>query len=253
MSAMRYALELARKGLPVFPVLETKAPACPGGFKSATADAAGVVELWRRHPAPLVGVPTGEVSGLDVLDIDPRHGGDRWLNANRHLLPITREHRTRSGGWHIFFRHRPGLRNSAGLLGAGVDIRAAGGYVVWWPAAGLSVEDPTIIADWPPWISDRLEAPRNSRPVDLPTVRGNGYASAALRHAVQAVGRAVPGNRNDILNREAFGLSRFALAGDLDAQHIANALATAGIAAGLPEREVAATLRSALRAAGIAV
>jgi hypothetical protein len=28
----------------------------------------------------LIGVPTGEISGLAVIDIDPRHGGETWLD-----------------------------------------------------------------------------------------------------------------------------------------------------------------------------
>jgi hypothetical protein len=84
-------------------------------------------------------------------------------------------------------------------------------------------------------------------------VPGKGYAAAALQRAVDSVGRATRGSRNETLNREAFGLSRFALSGALDAQLIANALATAGLAAGLAEREVRGTLASAFRAAGIAL
>ena len=251
LTALREALALADRGIPCFPCANSKAPTGPGGFKSAARTMADVTGLWRQHPGALVGVPTGEASGFDVLDIDPRHGGETWLAAEAHRLPITRRHRTRSGGCHVLFRHREGIRNSAGRIAPGVDVRAAGGYIIWWPAAGLPIENPGALAEWPAWLLAQLGPKTLARPVVAVAIPGKGYAAAALRRAVEAVGRATPGTRNDTLNREAFGLSRFALSGALDAQSIANALATAGLAAGLAEREVRGTLTSAFRAAGI--
>ena len=247
------ALALASRGIPCFPCLADKTPATPHGFKSAACNPKAAAELWQCHPGPLVGVPTGEASGFDVLDIDPRNGGNTWFDRERYRLPLTRQHRTRSGGWHVLFRYRPGMRNSAGRIARGIDIRATGGYIVWWPAAGLPIENPAAIAEWPAWLLDRLAPKSQARAVAAVPIRGQGYALAALRRAVDAVGRAVPGTRNETLNREAFALSRFAGNGALDPQQIATALATAALAAGLPEREVRGTLASAFRAAGLSL
>ena len=252
-TAFLEALALAKRGTACFPCNVDKTPATPGGFKSAVHDVVEVAEIWRLYPGPLVGVPTGEASGFDVLDIDPRHGGDTWLAAEAYRLPITRTHRTRSGGCHVLFRHRAGMRNSAGRIAPGIDIRGTGGYVIWWPVAGLPVENPEAIAEWPEWLLNKLAPQSQARPVAAVPIPGKGYAIAALRRAVDAVAGAVPGTRNETLNREAFALSRFALVNALDPQHIATALATAGLAAGLAEREVRATLASAFRAAGIAL
>ena len=151
------ALELAESGIPVFPCIldgtkRDKSPACPTGFKAATDDPEAVRKLWRQHPGPLVGVPTGAVSGFGALDIDPRHGGDHWLDANRSRLPITRTHATRSGGCHLLFKHHPGMGCSANRVASGVDVRADGGYIIWWPAAGLPLVDNGPVADWPSWV-----------------------------------------------------------------------------------------------------
>jgi hypothetical protein len=162
-TALLEALALADRGVPCFPCAGSKAPAGAGGFKSAVRKLADVTELWRRHPGSLVGVPTGEVSGFDVLDIDPRNGGGEWLAAEASRLPRTRRHRTRSGGWHLLFRHRAGMRNSAGRIAPGVDVRAAGGYIIWWPAAGLSIENPETIAEWPAWLLDKLAPKTHGR------------------------------------------------------------------------------------------
>jgi len=72
------ALALAATGVPVFPCTGRKVPAIPGGHGhlDATTDPDEVRNLFTRAPwAKLIGVATGARSGLDILDIDPRHGG----------------------------------------------------------------------------------------------------------------------------------------------------------------------------------
>lgn len=167
MNALQAALDLAARGVPVFPCLNTKAPACAGGFKAASTDPATIRAMFASPAAALIGVPTGAVSGLDVLDLDPRHGSDAWWIANQHRIPVTLIHETRSGGKHLVFKHRAGLRCSAGTLAPGCDVRADLGYVIWWPAAGCPVwldEEP---APWPAWVlsglSTRAAAPAEPR------------------------------------------------------------------------------------------
>jgi hypothetical protein len=87
----------------------------------------------------------------------------------RNQLPDTRTHRTRSGGLHLFFRHAPGLRNSASRLAPGCDVRADGGYVIWWPAAGLPVLSAAPAALWPDQLLRQLQAaPQPPRMPALP-------------------------------------------------------------------------------------
>ena len=160
--SVRWTLRLAERGLPCFPCREDKRPATPRGFKDATCDQHQLRELWLRHPGPLVGVPTGDISGLDILDIDPRHGGDYWFAEHMNSLPPTRVHRTRSGGLHLFFQHEQQLRCSVGRIAAGVDVRASGGYLIWWPATGLPVLSDLRTATWPNWL--RLQLSPSPRP-----------------------------------------------------------------------------------------
>lgn len=174
MNALPSALDLAAHGFAVFPCLPTKAPACPHGHLDACNDPAGVRELWRRWPGPLIGAPTGGRNGFDVLDVDPRHGGDTWHAEHRHRLPETRVHETRSGGLHILFRHASGVRNSAGKIAAEIDVRGEGGFVIWWPAAGCPVLAEGPLADWPGWL-----VPLVIPPPPLPPQRRMGNRSAA--------------------------------------------------------------------------
>lgn len=65
------AANWARAGFPVFPCNPaTKAPLTPHGFKDATADLQTVAAWWQAHPNALVGLATGEASGLFVIDLD---------------------------------------------------------------------------------------------------------------------------------------------------------------------------------------
>jgi hypothetical protein len=113
---------------------------------------------WRS--APLVGAPTGERNGFDALDIDP--GGAGWYDANFDALHRTRAHQTRRDGVHLLFQHAPGLRGSVERIAPGVDVRAEGSYVIWWPREGFAVEDAPI-CEWPDWLLTLATAKRTPR------------------------------------------------------------------------------------------
>ena len=111
----------------------------PHGLHHASHRPEQVEEWWRLCPHANVGVRTGAASGILVLDVDGEAGrlALRGLVAH-HGLFDTRWARTGSG-WHAYFAHPGGtVPNSAGRLGAGLDIRADGGYVVAPPSLHAS-------------------------------------------------------------------------------------------------------------------
>lgn len=221
MSTLNHALQLAALGLPCFPCGPSKAPACPGGYKAATTDANALASLWRAHPGNLIGMPTGPASGLDVLDIDPRHGGDAWEAEHRDRLPATRLHATRSGGRHYLFRHASGVRCSASKVAPGVDVRAGGGFVIWWPGAGLDVLCRAKAADWPAWLL-RTIVTTPPAPTSAPTVRQGAISTEhVIRRALLRVETAQPGERHCRLRDAALTLG-----GVLDCWSISQAAAT---------------------------
>ena len=170
---LQTSLDLAARGIPCFPCLDTKAPACAGGFKAASTDPDTLRRVFASPAAVLIGVPTGAASGLDVLDTDPRNNCGAWLAAHEHLIPLTRIHATRSGGMHMLFTHQPGLRSSTGGDGgprAGIDVKADGGYVIFWPAAGCQIvmdEEPA------PWPATLIEALNVREPAAAPSDPAN--------------------------------------------------------------------------------
>ena len=172
MSALATALDIAARGLPVFPCGSNKKPAISKaeggrGFQDATCDSAAIRRMFDRRNAVLVGVPTGPASGFDVLDFDYRHGAAVWEQANTHRLPETRSHQSQSGGRHLLFHHAPGVRNSASklTLALGMDVRGDGGYVIMPPSSGYSVISDAPLAHWPDWLLPLvLPAPRAPSP-----------------------------------------------------------------------------------------
>ena len=137
---LRAALSYARRGIPVFPCEPGgKRPLTYNGFWDATTDEGHIRAWWSRWPSANVGIPTGKSSGLLVLDVDLRGGGPQSLSIlerENGPLPRTATARTGGGGLHVYFGYpaEEEVRNSAGLLGAGLDVRGEGGYVVVPPS-----------------------------------------------------------------------------------------------------------------------
>jgi hypothetical protein len=97
-------------------------------------------EWWRRWPRANVGVVTGAVSGVVVLDVDPRNGGDVSLATIRQCwgaLPTTPEVRTGGGGRHLWFG-APGLVVATRLVLPGLDVKGEGGVVLVPPSVHAS-------------------------------------------------------------------------------------------------------------------
>jgi hypothetical protein len=134
-------------------------------LQAARPSARQVTDWFNHWPDANIGIVTGEISNLVVLDIDPKHGGDvsrGRLERQFGRLPATVEAITGGGGWHLYFTHPGGLiRNRTGLA-QGIDLRGDGGYIVAPPSihpsgrpyvwvAGRS-PDEIALAALPRWI-----------------------------------------------------------------------------------------------------
>ena len=113
------------------------------GCKDATRDRAQVESWWSQYPSANIGIATGEINGLLVIDVDIKHDqgkyGDESLKALESELgelPQTWVAITGSGGLHYYFKYPVGheISISASQLGEDIDIRANGGYVVAPPS-----------------------------------------------------------------------------------------------------------------------
>jgi hypothetical protein len=182
--------------------LDNKAPTCPNGLDDACSDRDAILDLWHRHPGPLIGVRTGV--DFSVIDIDAKHPEARqwWLEHRDRLLP-TRTHRTRSGGLHLLYRHREGLRNSASKVTRGVDERGERGYIIWWPAAGFPVLCDGSLAPWPDWLHPRVrEVVRAAGSISsraLASFRGTGNHRARIDGVIRRIVNSKEGDRNNLI------------------------------------------------------
>ena len=108
-------------------------------------------------------------------------------------------------------------------------------------------------APLPPWLSRLVAEPPAPAPAapaqwvaagDI--AQGRAYALAALRAETSRVAAAVPGTRNDTLNRAAFSLGQLVTAGLLPPIPVITSLIDAAMHAGLPEEEAIRTVRSGM-------
>jgi len=163
------ALGHAARGWPVIPVQPRgKRPLVRWKrFQREVPDTAQIRAWWERWPEANVAIVTGSLSGLIVIDVDPRHGGDQSLAAleERHgALPRTLEAETGGGGRHLYFAHPGGILGNRVGLQPGIDVRGDGGCVVSPPsvhasgrryawAKGRGPDDVEPVAA-PPWLLD---------------------------------------------------------------------------------------------------
>lgn len=280
---LRSALAAAALGWHVFPCAAGgKRPALRGNWQDlATTSPDQIRDWWARAPYN-IGIACGP-SGLVVIDLDlPHDVDDDEGAADGALFPLSgadilsglaRQHGERypggtyivdtpSGGCHLYFAAAGDARarNSAGAVGQHIDVRADGGYVVGagsriggqaYTARGGRMPAPP--APLPPWLGRLVAEPPTPTPAVAPQwvpagdqAQGREYAMAALRAETSRVAAAVPGTRNDTLNRAAFSLGQLVTAGLLPPIPVITSLIDAAMFAGLPEEEAIRTVRSGM-------
>lgn len=180
------ALDYARRGWRIFPV---RRPGLDGGCSCgdpkctipgkhphikewpilATTDETTIRRWWQQSPGDNIGHELTERIGLDV---DPRHGGHTSLLAllaEIGPLPATPTVLTGGGGeMYLFDAVDVTVKNNAGDLAPGLDIRTSGGMVLLPPSlhrSGRRYEweasshpDDVPIAPIPARLLDRIKA-----------------------------------------------------------------------------------------------
>ena len=161
------ALRYAARGLLVFPCeSHGKRPTTKHGLLDATTDTVQIQHWWGANGNANVAIRTGLESRLIVLDVDGDEGAEslRRLEHECQPLPVTASVVTPSGGSHYYFRRpRLEIRNSAGQLGPGLDVRGDGGYVIAPPSTGSNgrryePDERAPMAEMPTWLLERLKA-----------------------------------------------------------------------------------------------
>lgn len=161
-SKLSYALQYAAIGWHVFPLHHIKGGKCscsascksPGkhpilreGFKVATVDKATITQWWENHPDANIGVATGEISGIFVMDVDlpkdsnPDKDGMASFDKIEEVygkVPDDVFAVTGSGGRHYVFEYPGVIGRSTTNLWPSIDCRGDGGYIVVAPSNHIS-------------------------------------------------------------------------------------------------------------------
>jgi len=251
------ARNLAAAGVPVFPCEpDGKRPLTRRGFLDATSDLAQVAKWWSRTPDANIGLPAGAISGVVVVDVDvhgPADGRAAWRRASEAGLVDGAGLlvRTPTGGTHAYFPATHGVeQRSWQAANAGVDFRGDGGYIIAPPSRRTI--DGTLrryeIADLAahsvgPVDATRLRDFLDPRPAP-PTRNDAGAVEVDAERLAAWVASRGEGERNRGL---FWAACRLAENGTPPADAL-GALAPAAAQAGLSEREIATTVRSAYRA-----
>lgn len=184
------ALAYAKRGWYVFPCgagKDKKAPLTQHGLKDASVSDIQIKEWWGKWPDAAIGIVTGKVSGITVVDIDPRHGGDRSLTeleAKHGDLPPTAQVLTGGSGGHFYFNYTAKIKTTSNLF-PGIDIRNDGAYVIAPPSVHITGNKYQWLADQSPdelplaLVPDWL-MPQNKATQPLPAIIEHGGRNTLL-------------------------------------------------------------------------
>ncbi len=202
-----------------------------------------LVNIWAARGFN-VGIVTGRVSGLLVLDLDSQVA---LMDAERLGLPDTVAASTAKGR-HCYFQHPGGkVKNRAGLF-PGADIRGDGGFVVGpgsihpsgrpyeWIASPLD----SPLAAPPRWLLDALAPPAAPLPPQRPQATCSApiahdegdctpYGHAALQRESEAIRRALNGLQETTLNNAALKIGALVAGGEISRTAARTELVRAGM------------------------
>ena len=134
MSKKDEALRYARQGLSVIPLNEdAKTPALSSwkDFQSKRMTIADVGQFWAENPEYNVGIVTGSISNITVIDIDGEEGEESYRHADFEI-PDTMIVNTPNGR-HFYLKYDNRFSTGTGFLNK-IDVRNDGGYVVAPPS-----------------------------------------------------------------------------------------------------------------------
>ncbi len=218
------ALDYASKGFRVFPLHSVydqgrcscgkqdcgspgKHPRTWNGLKGATTVEAQILTWWKKYPDANIGIRTGK--GLLVLDVDEDEGEDslRELEEKHGRFLETWECLT-GRGRHLYLKSPADkyIKSSRSLIGAKLDVRCEGGYVLAPPSRhffGNRYEwectchpEDILMAEAPEWLLRLASTKKKSK-------RRWGSTFKAVLHI---------GERNETLFKEACHLRDLGLA-----------------------------------------
>lgn len=233
-----------------------------------------VLKAWQKQPKASyaeamnyaskgnVGLRTGEISGISVVDIE-----EPFVKTGARF-PVTPTVLTGSGGVHLYYLHVPGVKNQCrslidpdtGQQVDGVDVRGDGGQVVFpgsiHPKTGKAYKwtsrNPKTIAFAPfptDWLPKEQSKPRPTgrKILDHSDKRVKAYLDVAIPAIQKNIAESLEGTRNNNLRAGSYRLGTMAGAGWISKQEAIDISVSAGLLCGLPSWECELTANNGVR------
>jgi len=155
---LKAALWYAKNGYSVIPLKDNKKPYVKWTvYQKEKPEIKQLTRWWGKWPQANIGLVTGEISNLIVIDID-LYKRKEALDEMQALIPENLEFpiaKSPQGGQHWYFAYQNGLQNVSDVL-PNIDIRTDGGYITAPPSQistgkyawfeGLKISDLDLIA-----------------------------------------------------------------------------------------------------------
>ena len=225
MNKLQAALHYCDKGFSVIPIRPDKKPFIQWqDFQKRRATDEEIRAWWTKWPMANVGIVTGEISGIFVIDCD----NEEAYNKIQELLPdsfITCIAKT-PRGYHLYLIYPKGqnISNATSII-PGVDIRGEGGYIIAPPSVNVEGK----VYTWLPGMSIDEVAPTTIPDAILinTSIKGGGYRGGEQNTTTTT-------DHNDHNRPQMFILGTR----DNDLFHTANCL----VKGGMPDDEIAQVL-----------
>lgn len=125
------ALTYQKKNLSVIPCGTDKKPLIKWlPYQDKRASEEEIREWWTRYPQANIGIVTGPISGITVLDCDSTEAISKFREAYKGMTACAKTPR----GLHCYFKYAEGTRNAVKIGNEDIDLRSNGGYVVAPPS-----------------------------------------------------------------------------------------------------------------------
>ncbi len=173
------ALGILRQGFPVFPVDQaTKRPLVKWQpYQKQVPTEEQINDWWTRWPDANIGMATGRISCLVVVDCDSEEATRRFVDTYPEVQDTSQAETGR--GRHFFFQWEAGIRYDARkIFGKEIDVRGEGGFVILPPSLHangklyrwLNESDPQPLSQGLREVLIRLESDRDPVIVPLESV-----------------------------------------------------------------------------------
>ncbi|CAA9890530.1 hypothetical protein METHB2_240003 [Candidatus Methylobacter favarea] len=163
----------------------------------ATTDPAQIKQWWNKYSFANIGIVTGQKSGLVVIDIDPRNGGDASLQdlidayADFNAILATYTVMTGGNGSHFYYHYSKAFKSLKNHgLGKGIDIKADGGYILAPPSNHVSGGVYSVLHDFeplplPPMLIDLITAGQSESTSNKPEIVEGGRNDTLMALAAE--------------------------------------------------------------------